>query len=305
MDIAHSFSWLKRNWNKFFIVILSVIVISGTFTISLDQKGEQLVDDSMKQAIQVFAIAKGLNAAISLAQGTELDPPGITITIGEVLDPINDLVEQFSWVMLASITSLGIQKILLNGVVGDLFNTLLVVCIITLNVWLFIRFKNDTKIRNLFFKITIILVFLRFGIPIMSLANHYVYENYVASNYNIEIKAKEIKSSANEINTITNNTISDKEQLDKSMQKEIPTGFFNTLSNELDDIKSFFSNFYSKVFSMEYYEQKLDEYKDATEKTSEYILDLIIAFVFNTLFFPLLFLFLLYQLLRNIFNIGR
>ena len=38
---------------------------------------------------------------------------GVTLSIGELLDPFNDMVERFSWVMLLTSVSLGIQKILL------------------------------------------------------------------------------------------------------------------------------------------------------------------------------------------------
>ncbi len=282
--------WLKNNWNKLLIVLFSVTLITSTIFIDyFDQKGEELVNNSMNQALKAFAIAKSLNAAISLAQGTELDPPGLTITIGEVLDPINDLVEQFSWIMLASIVSLGIQKILLNGVVGDIFTYTLIILVIILNIWLFIRFKNDTKLRSLFFKAAIIIIFLRFSIPVMSIVNDFVYENYVAPNYNIEIETVNIKESSEQIDKITTKTIEEKNLTEESFT---------------DKVKSFVDSATS-YFSLDYYKNKLEQYQKATEQTSNYILNLIIAFVFNTLFFPLLFLFSLYQLLKKIFNLVR
>ena len=68
----------------------------------------------LKKAIATFAIAKTLNASISFLQGTEIEGSLVfasaTFSVGEILDPLNDLVERFSWIMLASAVALGIEK---------------------------------------------------------------------------------------------------------------------------------------------------------------------------------------------------
>jgi len=290
--------------NKLFVVIVSIFIIGLSFLIDIDAKGEKIVDDSLENAVKVFAVAKGLNAAISLAQGTEITPAGqITITVGEVLDPINDMVEQFSWIMLASITSLGIQKILLNFVTGDIFTFLVVTSIIIVNIWMFSRFSHDTKLRGIFFKITIILVFLRFSIPIMSILNSYVYETYVKSDYNIEKSQILIEKSTNDINSITNTTIVEKKVVinPSTTNKDFVSSFVNKTKELYNSTIDTISN----AFDLDYYKSKINQYKNATEKTSDDIINLIIAFTFKTMFFPLVFLFLLYQLLRSVFRIGQ
>jgi hypothetical protein len=59
-----------------------------------------------------------LNAVISVAQGTDvaIEPAGVGVKFspGEILDPINDLVEKFSTLMLFASISFGIQKILIT-----------------------------------------------------------------------------------------------------------------------------------------------------------------------------------------------
>jgi len=99
---------INTQWNKILIAFLSTIIIALALSYTLDVKGKDLVDKSFTESVVVFGSAKALNAVISLAQGTELDLPFVTVAIGEVLDPINDLIEQFSFVMLASMVSLGI-----------------------------------------------------------------------------------------------------------------------------------------------------------------------------------------------------
>ncbi len=271
---------LKKYWNKILIVLLSCLIIFFAFSYSLDLKGKELVDESFTQAVIVFGSAKALNAVISLAQGTELDLPFLTVAIGEVLDPINDLVEQFSLVMLISMTSLGIQKIMMNFVTNNIYNYTLLFCLLFFNIWLFYRFSKDEGFRTLFFKFTVILIFLRFAVPLIGIVNEFTYNSFVKQDYNIEKLNENIVKVKDEVNQVTVDTIKQKQD----------------------------SSFLSKIaekFDSEYYNKKIDEYKKAVDNSSEFIIDLIIAFVFQTILLPLVFLFALYHLVRGIFNLGR
>ncbi|PLY07675.1 MAG: hypothetical protein C0625_05730 [Arcobacter sp.] len=271
---------LKTYWNKLLILLLSILVIFFAFSYTLDIKGKALVDKSFNQSVIVFGSAKALNAVISLAQGTELDLPFLTVAIGEVLDPVNDLVEQFSFVMLLSMTSLGIQKIMMNFVTADVYNGILLFCVLILNIWIFYRFAKDERFRTLFFKITVILVFLRFSVPLIGLVNDITYNNFVKQEYNIEKLNDNIIKVKEDINQVTSNTITQKEE----------GSFFNKVVNKFD------SNYYSK---------KVDEYKKAVDNSSEYIVALIIAFVFQTMLLPIIFLFIMYHFIRGIFNLCK
>ncbi|RXJ87493.1 hypothetical protein [Arcobacter sp. CECT 8985] len=273
-------NYFFTNWNKVLLVIFTLIALSLALNLSIDENAKKLVDESFKQAVVVFGSAKALNAVISLAQGTQLDLPLVIVSIGEVLDPINDLVEQFSLVMLASLTSLGIQKILLNFVTTDIYNYTLTFFIIIFNIWLFKRFKKDEKIRHIFFKITIVLLFLRFAIPFISYINNISYNYFVKPQYNIEILNKDIEKVKDEVSKVNQNTI--KEKNDSSILEKI-----------------------KEKFDVSYYENKVNEYKNAVDSSSEYIVDLIIVFIFQTIFLPILFLFSLYWFIKSIFNIRR
>ena len=86
---------------------MATIIIGGW----LDNSGRTYTEDGIKRALATYAIARGLNGVISVAQGTEVavEPVGVgvTFTPGQILDPINDLIERFSWIVLASSVSLG------------------------------------------------------------------------------------------------------------------------------------------------------------------------------------------------------
>ena len=104
-----------RQWLLAALLLLLVGVSSLT---TVDRYAEGEYEALFQRAFITFALARTLNGVISAVQGTELalQPAGvgITLTPGEVLDPVNDLIERFSWIMLGATISLGIQQVLLD-----------------------------------------------------------------------------------------------------------------------------------------------------------------------------------------------
>lgn len=97
------------------LVIYSVLValVIGVAPF-LDSAGGEALDESFTRAISAFAAARGLDSLISLAQSSELSfsfGPGGSIGIGQALDPVNDLVEQYASLLLTSTTALGVQQL--------------------------------------------------------------------------------------------------------------------------------------------------------------------------------------------------
>jgi len=248
---------IKQYWLNILLAFLSVAVVYFASFAKLDSEANARIDSSFKQALGVFATAKALNAVISLAQGTQLGV-GLTISIGEVLDPINDLVERFSWIMLASLTSLGIQKILMSVVVYGGFEVLLIFSLVVSNLLLYYKSKKYQSSKYIFFKFTILLVFLRFSIPFMALCNEFVYVNFVKQEYSIE-QSQQVLVSA-------------KDKISKLDHKE------------------------ASYFSKDYYKNKFLEFQDVASSAADKIVDLIIVFVFQTMLFPILFLWFLYRI---------
>ena len=94
----------------------------------------QQVDAGLKRALVSFATAWALNGVISVAQGTEiaLQPAGVGVTLapGQLLDPVNNLVEQFAQLMLIASVALGVEKILIG--IGSDWTMSLALTIVTL-----------------------------------------------------------------------------------------------------------------------------------------------------------------------------
>lgn len=133
--------------------------------------------DMLKVTLSVYALARGLNAVISVAQGTEMsiEPMGVGLTLapGEALDPLNDLIEQFSDVLLLASASLGIQQIVVlladKPVVRIVLAGLALVSVLVI---------ASNKLRPQWwqglFRLVIILTVLRLMVPLMGLASYHV-----------------------------------------------------------------------------------------------------------------------------------
>lgn len=84
----------------------------------LDRVASAELDGALKRSFATFAIARSLNGAISLVQDADVSvsPAGVGLTVspGELLDPLNDLLEQFSTLAFTALTALGIQKFALQ-----------------------------------------------------------------------------------------------------------------------------------------------------------------------------------------------
>ncbi|MEE4301366.1 MAG: hypothetical protein V2J24_18140, partial [Pseudomonadales bacterium] len=111
--------------------VLVGLFLAAALLPTLQQQGTLRIDAMFGRALATFAAARALDGAISVVQGTEvaLQPAGVgvTLTVGQVLDPLDDLVERFSWVMLAATAALGTQRVLLEATTATPLTLLLVV----------------------------------------------------------------------------------------------------------------------------------------------------------------------------------
>lgn len=92
------------------VALLSMFVFAPT----ADEKGEAYIEAAFARTLAALAATRGLDSAISLAQSSEVSfsfGPGGSLGIGQALDPVNDLVEQYGALLLTSTTALGTQRV--------------------------------------------------------------------------------------------------------------------------------------------------------------------------------------------------
>lgn len=267
-----------------FLAFLFITAIVFNLNQTLDTSGKQHIDKAFNRALITFGIAKTLNGVISVAQGTEvaIQPAGIGINLtpGQILDPVNDLVERFSWIMLASTTSLGIQKIFLTMSVWPEFNYFLTFFISLGLIVLLLKTKKHYQLRIFILRTSILLVILRFAVPLTGLVNESIYHVFLENEYITSTES--LESTAEQIGELNENEQFNQPDVRKKSVWESAKDFYNSTSEMLDISK------------------RIEKYKQAATETTHHVVNLIIVFIFQTIIIPLGFIFIIYKLLKYI-----
>jgi len=242
----------------------------------LDAPAVQQADAGMKRALITFAAARALNAVISVAQGTEasIQPLGfgVTLTPGQVLRPVHDLVEQFSTLMLAASVVFGVQKVLIS--IGG--NSLVSLALSVAAVGWAAYYWRQPRPPALLSKLLVMLLMLRFAIPVVTLGTDALWHKYLAADY--AVSQDSISSTSGKVGKL-NPSIS--EAPDSQGLLEKMKGWLSKNA----DVKVHFANL-----------------KAAAEQATEHIVKLIVIFVLQTLVIPLLLVWVLYSLARRVFE---
>lgn len=183
-------------------VALFLALMRLSFLPLTQSAGAQLTQ-IFKINLTVYAIARGLNAVILIVKGTEasIEPlgGGVTLTSGEILDPLNGLIEQFSLVLLIASASLGIQQILVA--IGDIaaFRWLLASLALLTIILLLMQSLTPFWQRKLI-SLVVILSLLRLMVPMTALVSHQVQQWLSADSQAALI---ELEAARSEAETIT------------------------------------------------------------------------------------------------------
>jgi hypothetical protein len=260
------------------VTVLVVLALALSILRPVDRVSTSLTDSALQNAALTYATARLINGAISVLKGTEVGLAvggTVTFTIGEVLDPLHDLIEQLSTVMLVALTSLGVQKILIVVLASGLFSWLLLACGLLLlgDIWLrrLAPLPKDVLCRTFF-----VLLFTRFSMVLVVLANQLVFDHFLAADYQQANRGLAVAGVQLEQARIAN-------QAEAEAADAEAVSFLNlwqTVRNTLNPA------------------QRLAAIRAAAEQTLEQALALITVFVLQTILLPLFFLLLLYRIAK-------
>jgi len=277
-DVNMKDAMKKKIFRKWIIVLFLLLSFPVMLTGKMDQYSEAYIDEAFQQSFITFAIARTLNGIVSVAQGTHLgiEPPmvSVNLAVGEILDPINDLIEQFSWVMLASTASLGMQKILMQMGHSTAFTYFIIVTASFLVILSFWQKLFEKRVIQKVLGVVLILIIARFSMALIALGSEVVYENYLKTDYQqsytgLEASRERIK----QINGMMTNPLP--EDRDESVM-ESAKKMLNAVGENIN------------------VNRLMREYEVEAERTATNIINMIIVFVMQTIVFPLLFLVLIY-----------
>ncbi len=249
-------------------------LILASWLSPLDSTATQQVDAGLKRALVSFATARALNAVISVAQGTEVSvqPLGVGLNFapGQILDPVNDLVEQFSNLMLVASVAFGVQKVLI--VMGGYWLISLVLTAVALGwAWFYLRKRSAPGWLS---ATLVIMLMLRFAVPVVNITTDWVFRQFLANEY--EASQKVIDGATGQVATLA---------------PPVPEAAINP--GLLENTRRWWSqNLDVKT--------RFDNLKLAAEQATEHIINLIVIFLLQTLLIPLLLFWALYQGARGV-----
>lgn len=166
---------------------LRPIIVENPLAARLDRAAEERIQAGLARALGVYAVARGINAVVSVVQESSLDVSllgmGGSVAVGEFLDPVNDLVERCSWVLLASAVSLGIQLAMLKAGPWLGLEVLLSLALLALLAGIWWPGERSGAWRGLGGRLVLAALLARFCVPVVALGGELFFERILSGQY--------------------------------------------------------------------------------------------------------------------------
>lgn len=251
--------------------LLAVAVLVLAWAGPLDRLAGEQASAGLKRALATFGAARALNGVISVAQGTEVavEPAGIGVTFapGQVLDPVNDLIEQFSTLMLTASVSFGVQGALLA--IGGHW-ALSALLTLALLLWLARRPWLPGQPVGWVGRAVLLLLLVRFAVPLAALGSDAAFRWFLADRYEQSQQALELGSS--ELAELAAPPQPEPATVAERVQR------WWADAREAVDISA-----------------RLDALREAATRVTEHVVELIVVFLLQTLIVPTLLLWAIWR----------
>ena len=309
------------------IILILTIVLAWSKVLDIHAKDYNL--STTKDVITTLAITRSINAALSVVQNSSLllgVGVQVDMAVGQVVNPINDFLDRFSWVLLFALISLGIQDFIIVLAQTSILNGLLTISILLV----IFSFYKRYSFSDVVYKFMIFLVFIRFSIPIIDIVNGYIYQTMMQQKiitiqeknkkFNKELQSL-LPTQAIELNNLKKELNKLKIQKEQILEKSTQNlTYFDKLKAKLNynnsniskNDKINLSKLDKKIKTIETKIEKVDinpiDKMKLFIKTVEHNMDLffmqsytaIILFLARGIVFPILFLLILIRLFKEL-----
>jgi len=187
-----------------FLVLISWLGI-------LDTLSYDYLNGSLLSALSSYGLSRALNGIISVLQSSTLSVGIASVSVGELLDPINDIIERFSGLLTLSIASIIVQKVLLNIVSSVLFKLMLSISGLGLLISLCIR---TTPYIQLLSRLFLLLVFLRLALSFMLILTSAVDNSFLTNQINANYE--NVNAQTEKLDTLKNEILKQNQQIKKA-----------------------------------------------------------------------------------------
>ena len=164
-------------------ILLSILLLlsAGITVPVVDSSTDGYFQQAITKAGLAYATCRTINASVSIVQNSslQLEPAGIglSLAVGQALDPIDDMTERLSDVMVTAITSLGVQKLAYE--IGVSFvPPILGACLLVWSMLIWIEHEKAAALRNHLLQALLLVAVFRFCLPVSSVACAYVQDHF-------------------------------------------------------------------------------------------------------------------------------
>lgn len=259
------------------LVTAIVIMVICSWFPSLDAAANQHVDDGLKRALVSFATARAANAVISAMEGTKIavQPMGIGLTLapGQLLDSVNDLVRQFSHLMLAASVAFAIEKVLIS--IGSNWAISALLTLIAA-AWGYF-YLREKSLPSWLTKTLVIFLMIRFAIPVAIIGSDMAFQEFMANDYKSSQQSMDVVAAQMDNLSASNTPMPDDQGVIDRMK--------GWTAHQAVDIKA-----------------RVASWKQSAEQMTEHIVKLMAFFILQTLVIPIFLAWVLWSLARGTFE---
>lgn len=256
-----SFQGRKRQ----FAVAAVLIVIAISWLSIIERKTEEYVDESTFEALAVFGTLRLTNAAISVVKSIEVDVVVASVQFGQVLDPIDDLIEDTSQVLKFAIASLFTQKLLVEILSTEFFKILLTVTGLLLITSLYVQ---EGKFSGFLLKTFALVGLARFLFVLVIFLNGLVDQAFVDEKTKAEHQSlKGSSASLAEVGKTGHRTMSETELAKAQEKVEALSENRKKVLEEIDPLKHDVTEAQQNLSESE---EELSEIKQSLDLTERY-----------------------------------
>lgn len=269
---AQTMSTLGRGHKRIALLLLAAALAMASWSGALDTAARTRVDSALTQALLTFATARALNGVVSVLQSGQVGAQlgvGMSINPGELLDPVNDLIESFSDIMLAVTVALGVHKVLLT--IGAWWAVPLA---LSLCAALLLAFGLRRAPPGWLSQVFVLLVLLRFAVPVATVGSELLFERFLEPEY---------QQSQQVLDAIEGQTDALGTGDGAAGSEEGLIARFRRLVGEGDELR-----------------ERAAAIAEAAGRIAEHTSNLIVVFVLRSIAFPVVLLWLLWQLARRL-----
>lgn len=165
-------------------VALTFFTLPGLRLPYVDKKADCYFSNAMTKAGAAYGVCRVVNASVSVIKEShiQIEPAGLGVALaaGQVLDPLDDMTERASDILITAIVSLGIQKIVYELCVA-FAPALIGISIIALVAVSFFKGNRAKALRIVVLKSVIIIAVSRLCLPTSSIISSYLNDYYFSS----------------------------------------------------------------------------------------------------------------------------